>query len=59
LSRASVTTVGRHDVGPVDEVGDVTEALGFALRDQAVLRGVEADELVFLPRVESAPPSRA
>ena len=42
--------VARHHVGPVDEPGDAPEALRLALRDEAVLRRVEAFELRVLLR---------
>src|SRR5437870_1228165 len=42
--------VARHDIRPVDEPGDAPEALRLALRDEAVLRRVQAFELGVLLR---------
>src|SRR5258706_1603292 len=54
LVRMDGRRVGRHYVGAIDEPGDAPEALGLALRDEAVLRRVEALELSVLLRHDAA-----
>ena len=46
--------IGGHHVRSIDEPGDAPEALGLALRDEAVLRRVEAFELGVLLRHDAA-----
>ncbi len=43
--------VGRHHIGPVQEVGDASETLGFALCEEGIVADVQAHQLGVLGRL--------